>query len=343
MKAMFHFLFRWSFLLPKWNCLIPLLSIKLIPFCLQKFFKRAFVSVRVFWMFVLSLRLMIDENAIDVDGNSLETLLKIFLTLVKRFTLLVISLVPTWTTRSSGFSLIITSSFSRIFSLVPPGKFTIFTLWLTLRPFSEIPFYHGVSGQYDFLLTRKFCLSFYFLELELGLEFPLSVSTISSFSVTVSFTELVLLLVSFFCFRRTFMIAYFSISSFSRLNMLFFKISNSNYHYYYKLFFPEMFWSAISSSSNFRSVNFVNRFISSTSFRFEMKLNYAYIRLMDISQVSLALVVEQMEVLECLSFFVKKIILGILGILEKLKSLIQTTGHIDSWVQLESLQPIYVL
>ena len=170
--------------------------------------------------------------------------------------------------RSSGFSLIITSSFSRIFSLVPPGKFTIFTLWLTLRPFSEIPFYHGVSGQYDFLLTRKFCLSFYFLELELGLEFPLSVSTISSFSVTVLFTELVLLLVSFFCFRRTFMIAYFSISSFSRLNMLFFKISNSNYHYYYKLFFPEMFWSAISSSSNFCSVNFVNRFISSTSFRF---------------------------------------------------------------------------
>ena len=37
-----------------------------------------------------------------------------------------------------------------------------------------------------------------------------------------------------------------------------------------------------------------------------MKLNYAYIRLMDVSQVSLALVVEQMEVLECLSFFVKK-------------------------------------
>ena len=38
---------------------------------------------------------MIDENAIDADGNSLETLLKIFLTLVRRFTLLVISLVPT--------------------------------------------------------------------------------------------------------------------------------------------------------------------------------------------------------------------------------------------------------
>ena len=29
-------------------------------------------------MFVLSLRLMIDENAMDVDGDSLETLLKTF-------------------------------------------------------------------------------------------------------------------------------------------------------------------------------------------------------------------------------------------------------------------------
>ena len=38
-------------------------------------------------MFVFSLRLMIDENAIDVDRNSLKTLLKTFLTLVKRLTL----------------------------------------------------------------------------------------------------------------------------------------------------------------------------------------------------------------------------------------------------------------
>ena len=170
--------------------------------------------------------------------------------------------------RSSGFSLIITSSFSRIFSLVPPGKFIIFILWLTLRPFSEIPFtMESPVNTIFFLLEGSAWVSIFCFALELGLKFPLSVSTISSFSVTVLFTELVLLLVSFFCFRRTFMIAYFSISSFSRLNMLFFKISNSNYHYYYKLFFPEMFWSAISSSSNFHSVNFVNRFISSISFR----------------------------------------------------------------------------
>ena len=94
-KRLFPFLFKWSFLLPKWNSIIPLLLIKLIPFCMQKFFKRAFVSVKVFWIVVLSFRLVIDENAMNVDGNSLETLLKIFLTLVKRFTLLVRSLVPT--------------------------------------------------------------------------------------------------------------------------------------------------------------------------------------------------------------------------------------------------------
>ena len=38
----------------------------------------AFISVKIFWMFVLSLRLMMDENAIDVDGETLEILLKIF-------------------------------------------------------------------------------------------------------------------------------------------------------------------------------------------------------------------------------------------------------------------------
>ena len=137
-KGTVSFLVQMNFPLTKWNFLIPVLSIKRIPFCIEKFFKRVFLSVRFFWMFVVSLQLMIDKNAIDVHGNSLETLLKIFLTLVKRFILLVISVVPTWTIRSSDFSLIITSVFSRIFSLVSYGKFKIFTLWLTLRTFSEI-------------------------------------------------------------------------------------------------------------------------------------------------------------------------------------------------------------
>ena len=51
---------------------------------MQKFFKQGFVYVMLFWMFVLSLRLLIDENAIDVDGDSLEVLLKIFLTFSDR-------------------------------------------------------------------------------------------------------------------------------------------------------------------------------------------------------------------------------------------------------------------
>ena len=50
---------------------------------MQKFFKQGFVYVMLFWMFVLSLRLLI-ENAIDVDGDSLEVLLKIFLTFSDR-------------------------------------------------------------------------------------------------------------------------------------------------------------------------------------------------------------------------------------------------------------------
>ena len=42
--------------------------------------------------------------------------------------------------RSSICSLIMSSGFPRIFSLAPTGRFTIFTLWLTLRPFSERKF-----------------------------------------------------------------------------------------------------------------------------------------------------------------------------------------------------------
>ena len=69
---------------------------------MQKFFKRAFISIKVFWMLVLSLQLMIDEKAMYVNGDSLENLLKIFLTLVERFTLLVRSLVLVSTMSSSG-------------------------------------------------------------------------------------------------------------------------------------------------------------------------------------------------------------------------------------------------
>ena len=40
---------------------------------------------------------------------------------------------------------------------------------------------------------------------------------------------------------------------------------NSHYYFTTYIVFPEMFTSAISSSSNFLSVDFVNRFISSIS------------------------------------------------------------------------------
>ena len=36
-----------------------------------KNFSNAFVSVTIFWMLVLSLRLMMDENALNVDGEIL--------------------------------------------------------------------------------------------------------------------------------------------------------------------------------------------------------------------------------------------------------------------------------
>ena len=131
--------------------------------------------------------------------------------------------------RSPGCSLITSSSFSRIFSLVPPGKFSFYVV-VNTKTFLRDTIYHGVSGQYDFLfLTRRFCLSLFFcFELELGLEFPLSVSNILSSSVTVLFTELVLLLVSLFCLKKKFMIGSFSVSSFFKLDVRFFKISGSD-------------------------------------------------------------------------------------------------------------------
>ena len=55
---------------------------------MQKFFKRAFNVPRC----SSYIRLMVDENSIDVNGDSLEILMKIFLTLVGRFTLFISSL-----------------------------------------------------------------------------------------------------------------------------------------------------------------------------------------------------------------------------------------------------------
>ena len=108
---------------------------------------------------------------------------------VKRFTLLVKLLVPTLTMRSSECSLIMSSSFSRIYSFVPPEKSTIFTFWLTLILFSEIPFIKEslVNTILFFLLEGSAGVLFFCFELELELDFLLAVSNTSSFSVTVFF------------------------------------------------------------------------------------------------------------------------------------------------------------
>ena len=68
---------------------------KINSFLHTKTFQGVLVYVVVFCMLVLSLRLMIHKNAVDVNGDSLETLLVFFLTLFNSFHILVISLVPT--------------------------------------------------------------------------------------------------------------------------------------------------------------------------------------------------------------------------------------------------------
>ena len=161
--------------------------------------------------------------------------------------------------RSSGFCLIKLSSFPRIFSFVSPGKFTIFTLWLLLRTFSEISFNmeSWVNTIFFFWLEDSVWISLFCFELEVGLEFPLYVSNISSFSVTFLFTELVILLVLFFCFRRKLMISSSSISSFSKLNMRFFEITSL------LCFAQKCLGVSFQALQTFCSVNFGNGFISS--------------------------------------------------------------------------------
>ena len=70
----------------------------------------------------------------------IDDIFKIFFLLFNNFTLYVRLLVPIWMTKSSGLSLMSSSNFSTILSLVSPGKLVTFTLWALLSPFSEIPF-----------------------------------------------------------------------------------------------------------------------------------------------------------------------------------------------------------
>ena len=122
------------------------------------------------------------------------------------------------------------------------------------------------------------------------------------------------------------MIASFSISSFSKLDMRFFKISNSNNSHYYNFHFISQKCVGVlfQAPQTFdQSIQQTVLFLPSLSGDFKIKLNNANIRLLDVLKVSQALVAEQMEFLGCLTFFVKTMIPEIFEFLEKLKSLIQ--------------------
>ena len=148
-----------------------------------------------------------------------------------------------------------------------------FYFLVNIKTFLRDTIYYGVSGHYNFIfLTRRFCLSFSVLlqiRARTGIS-PFS-SNISWFSVAVLFTKLVLLLVSFFCFGRKFVIAFFLLVLFLNLvcDSLKSLIVTGNSHYYYNLHcFSQKCWgvATISSSSNFQSVDFISHFISSISF-----------------------------------------------------------------------------
>ena len=123
---------------------------------------------------------------------------------------------------SPGFYLIISSTFSRTFSLYDLESSQFLLCRLHYHTMGS-----SIKAIFLFLLNGSKWVSLFCFKLELGLKFPLSVSKFSSSSVTVLFTELVLLLVSFFYFRRKFMIASFTISSFSKMDMRLLKLSNS--------------------------------------------------------------------------------------------------------------------
>ena len=106
----------------------------------------------------------------DVDGDSLKTSSKIFF---RFFTLFVISFVPTWIITSSGF--LWSSIFSRIYSLVPPEKF------------SHRYHYNGIFRDYNVyyyvFYSKILFVWFHLFCYELGLDFACSVFVVfASFS-----------------------------------------------------------------------------------------------------------------------------------------------------------------
>ena len=109
------------------------LSIKLIFFWLQKSFNRESVSAGIFSKFVLSL-------LSPVSGEVFLTLLTIFLTLLRRLTLLVRSYVPTWAINDSGFPSSKSPILSTMSPLVAPGIFKTSTFFDLDNPWPLILF-----------------------------------------------------------------------------------------------------------------------------------------------------------------------------------------------------------
>ena len=130
---------------------------------MQKCLKRVFVSVKVFWMFVLSLGLMIDENSTDVNDDSLEKVLKIFLTLTRK--VYIISDIISSSMKYKIFPLFLDYVIQFLQNLFTCTTWKVHNFYFVVKTktFLRNIIYPGVSGQYDFLFpTEKFCMNFFF-------------------------------------------------------------------------------------------------------------------------------------------------------------------------------------
>ena len=131
------------------------------------------MHIKIFQINIRSCKVFLDVRLVFVvnDRWKFNRCQWLFLRNFIEETSLVIVLVLTSTMRLSGLSLIMSSSLPRIFSLVPHVKFTIFTLWLTQRPFSEISYTmeSPVNMIFFSLLASSVWVSFFYFGLGLGL------------------------------------------------------------------------------------------------------------------------------------------------------------------------------
>ena len=121
-KILLPFLIKCSFLMPRCSSFMLLFSIECIFFSLQKVYYQEFVSACIFSTSLLSLLIMFEKLS-AVSGVVFLTLWTIFLTLLRRLTLLVRSLVPTWTINDYGFPSMTSSILSTISLVIAPGIF----------------------------------------------------------------------------------------------------------------------------------------------------------------------------------------------------------------------------